>query len=144
MLLTFLASILPNFLLQAWQAHLQATTTATVEGEKTTRETTLAAINGMVEARKAQAQVIQTGMAHKAFWIPWLLAAVPAAGWYAWGMVDSTWPGHLPHVAALPPQLLDFTTRIWDNLFLSGSIAVGGTAAAVAGGSIAQAILSRR
>jgi hypothetical protein len=30
-------------------------------------------------------------------------------------------------VAALPPQLLDLTDRIWDSLFLSGSIALGGT-----------------
>jgi hypothetical protein len=123
MLASILASILPTFLLNGLKAWLTAYTSA----EQTKREVALATISGIVAARQAQASVIETGMGHKAFWVPWTIAAVSAAGWYAWGMVDSAWPGHLPHVAALPPQLLDLTSRIWDNLFLSGSIAVGGT-----------------
>lgn len=128
-MLAILASLLPNLLLNGWQSYLTAKTTqAEINGN-----ITLATINGVVTARQAQAAVIETGMGHKAFWVPWTIAAMCAVGWYAWGMADSAWPGHLPHVAALPPQLLDLTNRIWDNMFLSGSIALGG-------GKIASAI----
>lgn len=129
---SLLASVLPNVLLNGLQSYLQATTTATVEAEKTKRQITLATIQGVVAMRQAQAAVIEAGMGHKAFWIPWTTAAMFAALWYAWGMADSAWPGHLPHVSALPPQLLDLTNRIWDNLFLSGSIALGGGKVAAA------------
>lgn len=135
-LLSLLLPVLPGFLLSGLQSYLNATTTVAVEGEKTKREITLATVNGIVAARQAQAAVIQTGMSHWQFWIPWLIAAVTATGWYAWGMIDSTWPGHLPHVAALPDQLKGYTDAIWNNLFLSGSIAV-------TGGSIATAIAAR-
>jgi hypothetical protein len=128
-MLAILASLLPNLLLNGWQSYLTAKTTqAEINGN-----ITLATINGIVAARQAQAAVIQTGMGHKAFWIPWTTAAMFAVAWYAWGMVDSTWPGHVPHVAALPPQLLELTNQIWNNMFLSGSIALGG-------GKIASAI----
>jgi hypothetical protein len=121
-MLAILASLLPNLLLNGWQSYLTAKTTkAEIDGN-----ITLATINGIVAARQAQAAVIQTGMGHKAFWIPWTTAAMFAVTWYAWGMVDSTWPGHVPHVAALPPQLLELTNQIWNNMFLSGSIALGG------------------
>jgi hypothetical protein len=125
-MLAILASLLPNLLLNGLHSYLQATTTIAVEGEKTKREVTLATVNGVVAMRQAQSSVIEAGMGHKAFWIPWTTAAMFAVAWYAWGMVDSTWPGHLPHVAALPPQLLELTNQIWNNMFLSGSIALGG------------------
>lgn len=64
-------------------------------------------------------------MGFKLFWIPWLMAAVPASGWYAWGMVDSMLNGALPDVAELPPQLLAFTNKIFDSLFTSGAIMGG-------------------
>jgi hypothetical protein len=131
-ILTTLASVLPGFALNALASYLNATTTKAVEAEQTTRQVALAAVNGIVAARRAQAAGIQTGMAHKAFWIPWSIAALAAVAWYAWGMADSAWPGHLPHVATLPPQLLAFTQQIWDNLFLSGGIALGGTSIASA------------
>lgn len=132
-MLALLATMLPNLLLNGLHSYLQATTTIAVEGEKTKRQVALATIQGVVAMRQAQAAVIETGMGHKAFWVPWTTAAMFAVAWYAWGMADSSWPGHLPHVAALPPQLIDLTTRIWDNLFLSGSIALGG-------GKVASAI----
>lgn len=140
---TAIGSMLPNFLLSGFKSYLDATTTVAVEGEKTTRQVTTAAIGGLVSIRQAQAAVVQTGMAHKAFWIPWLMAAIPAAGWYAWGMVDSTWPGHFPHVAALPDQLLAFTQDIWGNLFLSGGVALGSTAVAGSIGAIAKSLIER-
>lgn len=143
-ILSLLASALPGFLLNGLHSYLQATTTQFVEGEKTKRQVMLASVQGIVTIRQAQASVIQEGMKHKAFWVPWLIAAVTATIWYAWGMVDSTIPGHLPHVAALPPQLKDYTDAIWNNLFLSGSIAVSGTAVAGAAVKIADAIRSTK
>lgn len=131
-MLGLILGILPSFLLHGLQAWLQATTTVAVEGEQTKRQIALATINGIVAVRQAQAAVIQTGMAHTAFWIPWLIAAIPATLWYALGMADSLWPGHLPHVAELPPQLKGYTDTIWSNLFLSGGIALGTTAIASA------------
>jgi hypothetical protein len=131
-MLALLATLLPNLLLNGLHSYLQATTTVAVEGEQTRRQVALATISGVVAVRQAQGDVIKTGMAHKAFWIPWLIAAIPATVWYAWGMADSTWPGHFPHVAALPQQLLDLTNRVWDNLFLPGGITAAGTAIASA------------
>lgn len=84
----------------------------------------------------AQAQTIQTGMATKLFWIPWLMAAIPTAAWYGWGLTDSLFNGALPDVAALPPQLKDYADVVWNNLFLSGG--------AVAAGSMIASAIRRR
>ncbi len=131
-------SLLPTFFLHAWQSYLQATTTIAVEGEKTRRQVLLETITGTVQVRLAQAAVIQAGMGHKAFWYPWLIAAIPATVWYAWGMINTTAPWiPLPHVATIPPQLKDYTDAIWQNLFLSGGIALGTTAIAGAIGKFA-------
>lgn len=67
------------------------------------------------------AEVSKTSMGHKAFWVPWLIASVPASCWYGWGMADSLFNGALPDVAALPPQLLAFTDMIFQSLFYSGA-----------------------
>jgi hypothetical protein len=64
-------------------------------------------------------------MGFKLFWIPWLIAAVPASAWYGWGMLDSLANGSLPDVAALPPQLKELTEKIFDSLFTSGAIMGG-------------------
>lgn len=66
------------------------------------------------------AAVVKEGMRHKAFWIPWLIAAVPTAAWLGWGMCDSLFNGALPDVAALPPQLLRYADIVFDNIFYSG------------------------
>lgn len=76
---------------------------------------------------EARAQVITTGMQNKLFWIPWLMAAIPTAAWFGWGMLDSLFNGALPDVAALPPQLKAYADVVWDNLFLSGGIVAGGS-----------------
>lgn len=81
----------------------------------------------------AQAQTIQTGMQNKLFWFPWMMAAVPTAAWFGWGMLDSLTNGALPDVAALPPQLKAYADVVWNNLFLSGGLVAGG-------GMIASAI----
>lgn len=74
-----------------------------------------------------QAKTIQIGMASTLFWIPWLMAAVPLAAWFGWGMLDSLFNGSLPSVAELPPQLKGYADVVWSNLFLSGGIVAGGS-----------------
>lgn len=76
------------------------------------------------KASDAQAAaVVATGMQHKLFWIPWLLAAVPTTAWYGWGVLDSMiYAGAvLPDVAALPPQLKGYADVVWSNLFYAGA-----------------------
>lgn len=87
-------------------------------------------------AMTTQASVITAGMAHKAFWIPWLMATVPLAAWFGWGMLDTLCNGALPDVATIPPGLLHWAEIAWGNLFYSG----GGVAAATI---IGQALVKR-
>lgn len=88
-------------------------------------------------ANSESAAVVKEGMQHKAFWFPWLLAALPLALWFAWGVMDSTLNGALPDVAALPPQLKEYADIVWSNIFYVG----GGVAGA---GIIANAIRGRK
>jgi hypothetical protein len=81
---------------------------------------------------EAQASVISTGMQNKLFWIPWLMASVPTAAWYGFGMLDSLTNGALPDVAALPPQLRAYADVVWQNLFVSGGFVAGSTVIASA------------
>lgn len=89
----------------------------------------------LIEARAA---VIQTGMAHRMFWVAWSIAAIPTTLWYGWGVLDSMISNGalLPDVAALPPQLKGYADTVWNNLFLSGGVVA-------AGSSIASAIRRR-
>jgi hypothetical protein len=77
-------------------------------------------------AMTMQARVVTAGMAHKAFWVPWLIATVPLAAWFGWGMLDTLCNGALPDVATIPPGLEPWAQIAWGNLFYSG----GGVAAA--------------
>lgn len=86
-------------------------------------------------ANTTAAGVVTAGMQHKAFWIPWLLAAIPTATWFAWGMADSMLNGALPDVATLPPQLKEYADVVWQNIFYVG----GG----VAGAQIIAGVLRR-
>lgn len=79
------------------------------------------------------AAVVQSGMQHKAFWIPWLIAAVPVSLWFGWGVLDSLANGALPDVAELPPQLLRYADIVFGNIFYSG--------AGMAGVQVAASIL---
>lgn len=79
---------------------------------------------GKQAASEVQAAgVVKEGMQHKLFWIPWLLAAVPTAAWYGWGILDSMiYAGAvLPDVAALPPQLKTYADLVWANIFYAGA-----------------------
>ncbi len=77
--------------------------------------------------RQTAASVVKEGMQHKAFWIPWSMAAIPTAGWYGWGMMDSMlYDGTLlPDVSALPPQLMHYADMVMNNLFYSGAGVAG-------------------
>ena len=88
-------------------------------------------------ANTERADLVKEGMQHKAFWFPWLLAALPLAFWFAWGVTDSTLNGALPDVATLPPQLKEYADIVWSNIFYVG----GGVAGA---GIIANAIKGRK
>lgn len=76
-------------------------------------------------ANAESAAIIKAGMQHKAFWIPWLIAAVPTSMWYGWGMLDSLFNGALPDVAALPPQLKVYADIVFSNIFYVGAGAMG-------------------
>lgn len=74
---------------------------------------------------ETQASVVREGMQHKAFWIPWLIATVPTAMWFGWGMADSLFNGGLPDVASLPPQLKEYADTVWQNIFFTGGAVAG-------------------
>lgn len=86
-------------------------------------------------AMTTQANVIMKGMEYPFFWIPWLMATVPLAGWFGWGMLDTTFNGALPDVAEIPPGLLHWAEIAWGNLFYSGG---GVAAASIVGRAIAR------
>lgn len=94
---------------------------------KADSETERQRINASREAamNAEAAGVVKAGMQHKAFWVPWLIAAVPTSLWFGWGMMDSTLNGSLPDVASLPPQLKEYADIVFSNIFYTGA-AMGG------------------
>jgi hypothetical protein len=80
-----------------------------------------------------QGTVLVAAMEHKWFWIPWLMATVPMAGWFGLGMLNTAFPGWFPIVATIPLGLEPWARAAWDGLFFSGA----GVASAT---SIAKAI----
>lgn len=109
-------------LLKAWQAKL----TADSDEKRVIADAAIADIRAQMEIKRAQADVIKTGMGYPVFWIAWAIAAIPTAAWHGWGMLDSlVYAGTvLPDVAALPPQLKEYADKVWDSIFYSGA-AVG-------------------
>ena len=89
---------------------------------------------------QAQAAVVRSAHSYAWFWIPWLIAAVPASCWFAWGVLDSTFNGNLQDVTELPPQLKAAFDIVFSNIFVSGA-AVGGVQVAA---RAATSIFSRR
>ena len=86
-------------------------------------------VKAEVELAGVAASVVKTGMEHKVFWIPWLMAAVPTELWFGWGVMDSLFNGALPDVATLPPQLLAFAEVVHSNIFYTGAIGLVGSGA---------------
>lgn len=69
------------------------------------------------------ADVIKTGMQTRIFWFVWVIAAVPMAAWFGWGMLDTLFNGALPDVAVIPAGLKPYADAVWQNLFYTGAIA---------------------
>ena len=85
----------------------------------------------------AAAGVITTAMSYKWFWIPWLMATIPLAGWFGLGMLNTAFPGYFPIVATIPPGLEPWAKSAWDNLFFSGAGVAG---AQIVAGAVTGAI----
>jgi len=122
------AGPLINGLLNAYKAKLAAQN----EEQRVIADTAIADIQRQIELNRSQADVVKTGMQNGLFWVPWLMAAVPTAAWFGWGMMDSLFNGALPDVAALPPQLKGYADAVWSNIFVSGAVAGGFSAIASA------------
>lgn len=116
-------------------AAYKAQQNAKTESERIAAGVQIKKIEEAMAARAEGAAVVKAGMQHKAFWIPWLLAAVPLSAWFAWGVADSMTNGALPDVATLPPQLKEYADVVWSNIFYVG----GG----VAGAQILAGVLKR-
>lgn len=132
-ILKWVGGDLASALTRAYELKLNAANDA----DRIKADVSIKAIEAQMEAQAANAAVVREGMQHKAFWVPWLIAAVPCAGWFGWGMMDSAFGGSLPDVAALPPQLKEYADIVFANIFYVG----GGVAGAQL---IAKAIGGRK
>lgn len=119
-------------MLNAYKLRLQAENAE----QKVIAEAAIEDIRRQIESNRDQAEVIKAGMQTNVFWIPWLMAAVPLAAWFAWGVIDTMANGSLPDIATLPPQLKEYADTVWQNIFYSG--------AAVSGASVVAAAIRRR
>ena len=135
LILKWLGGDLATALTRAYELKLNAANDA----DRIKADVSIKAIEAQMAAQANNAAVVREGMQHKAFWIPWLIAAVPTAAWYGWGMLDSLiYAGTvLPDVAALPPQLKEYADIVFANIFYVG----GGVAGAQL---IAKAIGGRK
>jgi hypothetical protein len=124
-------------ILDGLNAAYKAKLSAQNDADRIAADVTIQRLQALLEQQKLQASVVTAGMSHKAFWIPWLIAAVPTAAWFGWGMLDSLCNGALPDAAALPPQLKEYADIVFQNIFY-----VGGGVAGL--GAIANAIGSRK
>lgn len=102
-------------------AAYQAKLSAQNDAARVAADVTIQQYQALLEQQRLQASVVTSGMSHKAFWIPWLIAAVPTAAWFGFGMLDSLTGGVLPHVAALPPQLKEYADIVFQNIFYAGA-----------------------
>lgn len=119
---------LGKILTDAYKAKL----TAQNDEQRIIADTAIKDIERQIELNKAHADVIKAGMQTNAFWIPWLMAAVPLAAWFAWGVIDTMFNGALPDIATLPPQLKEYADTVWQNIFYSGAAVSGASVVAAA------------
>lgn len=103
-------------------------------------------LHATLAALQAQADVNKAAMAHRMFWVAWSIAAIPAAFWFGWGMLDSAIANGtvLPDVAALPPQLKAYFDVVWQNIFYSGGIVASAGLGVKGVTAIADAIRGRK
>lgn len=123
--MTWLLRLFTGNLLGALERAYQAKLNAQNDAQRIAADIQIATIRGQMEQQALAASVVKEGMQHRAFWIPWLIAAVPTAAWFGWGMLDSMLNGALPDVAALPPQLRAYADIVFSNIFLTGAGAMG-------------------
>ena len=120
-ILAWLGGPLAKALVDAYKAKLAASSAQ----DRLVADAVIADIERQMAASRESASVVREGMQHKAFWIPWLIAAVPTAAWFGWGMADSLANGALPDIAALPPQLKEYADIVFANIFYTGAGAAG-------------------
>lgn len=123
LVLRWLGGPIASALSDAYKAKLSAQN----EEQRLVADAVIADIQRQAEAARTAAGVVQSGMQYNVFWVAWLIAAVPTAAWYAWGMLDSMiYAGTvLPDVAALPPQLKEYADIVFANIFYAGAGAAG-------------------
>lgn len=131
----WIAGKLTGDLLGALERAHAARLAAANDAQRIAADIKIKTIEAQMAASVEAASVVKQGMQHKVFWVPWLLAAVPCAAWFGWGMLDSTVNGALPDVTALPPQLKEYADVVFANIFYVG----GG----VAGAQILAGVLKR-
>lgn len=103
----------------------QAKLTAQNDRERIDAEVQIKRLDQALALHQEAAAVVKEGMQHRAFWIAWLIAAMPCAAWFGWGMLDSLLNGALPDVAALPPQLKEYADIVFGNIFYAGGATAG-------------------
>lgn len=131
--LSWLSGGFAGALTKAYELKLSAANDA----DRIQADVSIKAIEAQMAASAASATIVKEGMQHKAFWIPWMIAAVPCAAWFGLGMADSATGGMLPDVTSLPPQLKEYADGVFANIFYVG----GGVAGAQL---IARAIGGRK
>lgn len=105
----------------AYQAKLDAKN----DSERIAADVQIKTLETALAQHQEAAGVVKAGMQHRAFWVAWLVAALPTSAWYGWGMTDSLFNGSLPDVAELPPQLKAYADVVWSNLFYAGGAVAG-------------------
>lgn len=120
-LLRWITGDLVGQLTKAYEAKLAAQNDA----QRIAADIRIKALEAQMQADANSASVVKAGMQFKAFWIPWLIAAVPTSMWFGWGMMDSLFNGALPSVAALPPQLKEYADVVFANIFYVGGGVAG-------------------
>ena len=120
-LLNWVSGGLAGALTRAYELKL----TAQNDADRITADVSIKALEAQMAASANSAATVKEGMQHKVFWIPWLIAAVPASAWFGWGMTDSLFNGALPDVSALPVQLKEYADVVFSNIFYVGGAALG-------------------
>jgi hypothetical protein len=95
------------------------------DADRISADVTIERLNSLLKQQEISADIVKSGMEHKAFWVAWLIAAIPTAAWFGWGMMDSLFNGALPDVAQLPPQLKEYADIVFANIFYSGAGVAG-------------------
>jgi hypothetical protein len=117
--------------------HLQAKAASDVERLRIEKGVDIEQIRSDTAVAGYRRDVITAGMAYRAFWVVWLMFAVPLGLWWIAVMADTIFNGALPDVATIPAQLVPWADTIFQNLFYSGG--------AVAGlGALGRAVAGRR